>query len=81
MAAVGRVARGLLDRRRLAVWEADWTSPGRTGCSTRDARRQPGTRVRSELEQMLCERSGPDHTTLQVDHAPDELLAIGDGTK
>lgn len=41
----------------------------------------PGTRVRSELEQMLCERSGPDHTTLQVDHAPDELLAIGDGTK
>jgi len=28
MAAVGRAARGLLDRRRLAAWEADWTSTG-----------------------------------------------------
>jgi cobalt-zinc-cadmium efflux system protein len=35
--------------------------------------------VRGELEQVLCERFGPDHTTLQVDHAPDEVLNIGDG--
>src|SRR3984893_8626991 len=36
--------------------------------------------VRRELEQLLCGRFGLDHTTLQVDHAPDELLTIGDGT-
>ena len=36
--------------------------------------------ARRELEQLLCERFGLDHTTLQVDHAPDDLLAIGDGT-
>jgi cobalt-zinc-cadmium efflux system protein len=36
--------------------------------------------VRRELEDLLCERFGLDHTTLQVDHAPDELLTIGDGT-
>ena len=34
--------------------------------------------VRRELEEVLCGRFGLDHTTLQVDHAPDELLAIGD---
>ena len=33
--------------------------------------------VRGKLEQLLCERFGLDHTTLQVDHAPDELLTIG----
>jgi cobalt-zinc-cadmium efflux system protein len=33
--------------------------------------------VRGELEQMLCDRFGLDHTTLQVDHAPPELLTIG----
>jgi cobalt-zinc-cadmium efflux system protein len=36
--------------------------------------------VRRELEQLLCERFTLDHTTLQVDHAPDELLTIGDTT-
>jgi cobalt-zinc-cadmium efflux system protein len=36
--------------------------------------------VRGELEQMLCDRFGLDHTTLQVDHAPDQLLTIGDVT-
>src|SRR5713226_8749903 len=36
--------------------------------------------ARRELEQLLCERFGLDHTALQVDHAPDDLLAIGDGT-
>jgi len=35
--------------------------------------------VRGELEQLLCQRFGLDHTTLQVDHAPDELLTISDG--
>jgi cobalt-zinc-cadmium efflux system protein len=34
--------------------------------------------VRRELEQLLCGRFGLDHTTLQVDHAPDELLNISD---
>jgi hypothetical protein len=36
--------------------------------------------ARRELEQLLCERFGLDHTTLQADHAPDDLLAVGDGT-
>lgn len=36
--------------------------------------------VRGELEQLLCEWFGLDHTTtLRVDHAPDELLTISDG--
>jgi cobalt-zinc-cadmium efflux system protein len=35
--------------------------------------------VRGQLEQLLCQRFGLDHTTLQVDHAPDELLTITDG--
>jgi cobalt-zinc-cadmium efflux system protein len=33
--------------------------------------------VRRDLECLLSERFGLDHTTLQVDHAPDELLTIG----
>ncbi|MGI8450693.1 MAG: cation diffusion facilitator family transporter, partial [Streptosporangiaceae bacterium] len=37
--------------------------------------------ARRDLEQLLCDRFGLDHTTLQVDHAPDELLAIGDGLR
>jgi cobalt-zinc-cadmium efflux system protein len=37
--------------------------------------------ARRELEQLLCERFGLDHTTLQVDHAPDDLLTIGEGTR
>ena len=36
--------------------------------------------VRRELEQLLCERFALDHTTLQVDHASDELLTIDGGT-
>jgi cobalt-zinc-cadmium efflux system protein len=35
--------------------------------------------VRRELEQILCERFALDHTTLQVDHAPDDLLTVGGG--
>ena len=34
-------------------------------------------RVRRELEQLLCGRFTLDHTTLQVDHAPDDLLTAG----
>ena len=34
-------------------------------------------RVRRELEQLLCDRFTLDHTTLQVDHAPDDLLTAG----
>jgi cobalt-zinc-cadmium efflux system protein len=36
-------------------------------------------RVRRELEQLLCARFALDHTTLQVDHAPDELLTLDGG--
>jgi cobalt-zinc-cadmium efflux system protein len=36
--------------------------------------------VRRGLEHVLCERFALDHTTLQVDHAPDELLTIGGET-
>jgi cobalt-zinc-cadmium efflux system protein len=32
--------------------------------------------VRRSLEQLLADRFDLDHTTLQVDHAPDELLSI-----
>lgn len=37
--------------------------------------------ARRELEQLLCDRFGLDHTTLQVDHAPDEMLAIDPGPR
>jgi cobalt-zinc-cadmium efflux system protein len=33
--------------------------------------------VRRDLERLLTEGFGLEHTTLQVDHAPDEMLAIG----
>ncbi len=33
--------------------------------------------VRRDLERLLAERFSLEHTTLQVDHAPDELLSIG----
>jgi cobalt-zinc-cadmium efflux system protein len=33
--------------------------------------------VRRELERLLAEQFGLEHTTLQVDHAPDEVLTIG----
>lgn len=33
--------------------------------------------IRRDLERLLCERFALDHTTMQVDHAPDELLTIG----
>jgi cobalt-zinc-cadmium efflux system protein len=33
--------------------------------------------VRRGLEQLLCERFSLDHTTLQVDHAPDDMPSIG----
>jgi cobalt-zinc-cadmium efflux system protein len=36
-------------------------------------------RIRRELEQILHERFAVDHTTLQVDHAPAELVQIGRG--
>jgi cobalt-zinc-cadmium efflux system protein len=36
--------------------------------------------VRRDLEQLLCEQFNLDHTTLQVDHAPNELLPLGGGT-
>ncbi len=38
-------------------------------------------RVRRKLEQLLCERFALDHTTLQVDHTPDDLLTAGSGTR
>jgi cobalt-zinc-cadmium efflux system protein len=36
--------------------------------------------VRRDLEQLLCEQFSLDHTTLQVDHAPDNLLTLGTDT-
>jgi cobalt-zinc-cadmium efflux system protein len=32
--------------------------------------------VRRELEHILCQQFALDHTTLQVDHAPDDLLTV-----
>ena len=37
--------------------------------------------VRRELEHLLCERFALGHTTLQVDHAPDDLLTADGGTR
>jgi cobalt-zinc-cadmium efflux system protein len=40
---------------------------------------EPGAdchRIRRELEQLLHDRFGLDHTTLQVDHAPASLVQI-----
>lgn len=34
-----------------------------------------GHQVRGELERLLCDRFGLDHTTLQVDHVPDQSPA------
>jgi cobalt-zinc-cadmium efflux system protein len=36
--------------------------------------------VRRDLEQLLCEQFSLDHTTLQVDHAPNDLLSLGTDT-
>jgi hypothetical protein len=38
-----------------------------------------GVGVRFFDDAMSAPRFGLDHTTLQVDQAPDEVLAIGDG--
>jgi cobalt-zinc-cadmium efflux system protein len=45
--------------------------------------RQPADchQVRRDLERLLAERFRLDHTTLQVDHAPDDLLTIQPGTQ
>jgi len=32
--------------------------------------------LRRDLEQLMADKFGLDHTTLQVDHASDELLTI-----
>jgi len=40
----------------------------------------PGTRS-GAIWSSCCASASVWTTTLQVDHAPDELLAIGDGTK
>jgi cobalt-zinc-cadmium efflux system protein len=37
--------------------------------------------VRRNLERLLAERFGLDHTTLQVDHAPDTVLTIEAGAR
>ncbi|MFL5924845.1 MAG: hypothetical protein ACJ75Q_06720 [Gaiellaceae bacterium] len=34
--------------------------------------------VRRELERMLDERFGIEHTTLQVDHQPETVVQIGE---
>jgi cobalt-zinc-cadmium efflux system protein len=33
--------------------------------------------IRRELEQMLRQRFGIEHTTLQVEHAPHQVFSIG----
>jgi hypothetical protein len=50
--------------------------PGAHDSSATGPASKPPWRVRRELEQLLCEWFTLDHTTLHVDHAPDELLTI-----
>jgi cobalt-zinc-cadmium efflux system protein len=40
------------------------------------ARDEDCHRIRRELEELLHERFGLDHTTLQVEHTSDRLLGI-----
>ena len=57
-----------------------------SGSSRRDSRRSPPTcsctrrddchAIRLDLERFLEERFHVEHTTLQVDHAPEEFLRV-----
>ena len=49
---------------------ADWLETG-------GAEHTPSDAIRRELEQLLVDRFEVDHTTLQIDHAHEELLQIG----
>src|SRR5258708_17512056 len=78
----GRHRRGITNQPGVAsvpdvhVW---LITSGFPALSTHVLVRRPADchQVRRELEQLLCGRFGLDHTTLQVDHAPDDLLTIG----
>jgi hypothetical protein len=47
-----------------------------TGCGGEHHRPADCHQVRRDLEKLLAGRFGLDHTTLQVDNVPDELLTI-----
>ena len=79
--AIGRALvaeQGVVEVHDLHVWEV---TSGFPALSAHVLVRPPADchQVRRELEHLLCERFALDHTTLQVDHAPDELLTA-DGT-
>jgi len=60
----------------MPAWSASWT--GNPALSAHVLVQRPADchQVRRDLEQLLAARFGLDHTTLQVDHAPEELLTI-----
>ncbi len=60
----------------LHVWEIGSDFPA-LSAHVLVAREEDCHRVRRELEQLLHERFGLDHTTLQVEHTSDRLLSIG----
>ena len=75
VAAALRRHAGVADVHDLHVWEIGSGFPA-LSAHVLVARDEDCHRIRRELEGLLHERYGLDHTTLQVDHARPELLEI-----
>jgi len=66
---------GVTDVHDLHVWEIAAGFPA-LSAHVLVGRDEDCHTIRRELEELLHERFGVDHTTLQVDHTSDRLLAI-----
>ncbi len=71
-----RSHRGVTGLHDLHVWEIGSDFPA-LSAHVLVARDEDCHRVRRELEQLLHDRFGVEHTTLQVEHTSDRLLSIG----
>ena len=67
--------RGVTDVHDLHVWEIAAGFPA-LSAHVLVGRDEDCHQIRRELEELLHEHFGVDHTTLQVDHTSDRLLAI-----
>ena len=70
-----RTYEGVTDVHDLHIWEISSGFPALSAHVLVD-RGQDCHRIRRELEQVLADRFGIDHTTLQVEHTSDRLLTI-----
>jgi cobalt-zinc-cadmium efflux system protein len=66
---------GVTSLHDLHVWEISSGFPS-LSAHVLVAREEDCHRIRRELETLLQERFGLDHTTLQVEHTSDRLLEI-----